>query len=387
MYLHVGEKSVLMVNLLDDKALELRDFRSKTLALNLLSDSHGTAKIKKEELSLPLVVSSREYFMGDVTRSAFQPLQYYPEINVVQGEKAYRKTLPYTKTNIFSHLSNCTIFADFTHRDSKEYIACSVGEDTCSLLSSRLMDKKLSINNLYGYVGRLRKINPTMKVYLCGIDLELLNSFSIAKCPNLILIFSARTLVAFPQIYDRLVADRVNYILILDLTTDVTTLDLDTPLELWGKLSEEKAVYNYQRLVKLGKRIRPFVVKNEHNLNLTKELLTFTKGELLNIKNKFQVIKTNNLINTNFWGHIYVFPDGTVSFSLLEDRAQSVDIERLQEEFKKLFFRGNFSWTQLREYDKCQKCAFQYLCPSPSNLETVLRKEIGLECLLRKESE
>lgn len=97
-YLHVGDKSVLMVNLLDDRTLVFSDKKSIQVALKLVSDSHRTVKIKEEDISLPLVVSARACFMGDVTCSVSQPFQFYPEINVIQEGKAYRKTISYTKT-------------------------------------------------------------------------------------------------------------------------------------------------------------------------------------------------------------------------------------------------------------------------------------------------
>ena len=45
-YLHVGDKSVLMVNLLDDRTLVFSDKKSIQVALKLVSDSHRTVKIR-----------------------------------------------------------------------------------------------------------------------------------------------------------------------------------------------------------------------------------------------------------------------------------------------------------------------------------------------------
>ena len=45
-YLRVGDKSVLMVNLLDDRTLVFSDKKSIQVALKLVSDSHRTVKIK-----------------------------------------------------------------------------------------------------------------------------------------------------------------------------------------------------------------------------------------------------------------------------------------------------------------------------------------------------
>lgn len=382
-YLHVGDKSVLMVNLLDDRTLVFSDKKSIQVALKLVSDSHRTVKIKEEDISLPLVVSARACFMGDVTCSVSQPFQFYPEINVIQEGKAYRKTISYTKTNIYSHIMQCTVFIDFSHQDCKEYIDYCIGEDSSSAIFHSLTDKRVSRKNLDKYLERLSSINIAMKIYLCGGGVELLNSFSIEKFPNLVFVYSVRTLTENPRIYKRLVSDKLPYILMLDLAEEVTAFDLNSPLELWGKISRKESICIYEQLVKQGKRIRPFIIKNSQNLDLIKETMTFTKEELLNIKNKFQVIKSNNLINTNFWGHIYVLPDGSVSYSLMEDKIQFTDMEHLQEDFKKKFFQGNFSWTQLRGYPQCLKCVFRYLCPSPSYLENILRNNGVLTCLLK----
>lgn len=43
-YLHVGDKSLLMVNLLDDRTLVFSDKKSIQVALKLVSDSHRTVK-------------------------------------------------------------------------------------------------------------------------------------------------------------------------------------------------------------------------------------------------------------------------------------------------------------------------------------------------------
>ena len=361
-YLRVGDKSVLMVNLLDDRTLVFSDKKSIQVALKLVSDSHRTVKIKEEDISLPLVVSARECFMGDVTCSVSQPFQFYPEINVIQEGKAYGKTISYTKTNIYSHI---------------------MGEDSNSAIFHGLTDKRMSRKYLDKYLERLSSINVVMKIYLCGGGVELLDSFSIEKFPNLVFVYSVRTLTENPRIYKRLVSDKLPYILMLDLAEEVTAFDLNSPLELWGKFSGKESICIYEQLVKQGKRVRPFIIKNSQNLDLIKETITFTKEELLNIKNKFQVIKSNNLINTNFWGHIYVLPDGSVSYSLMEDKIQFTDMKHLQEDFKKKFFQGNFSWTQLRGYPQCLKCVFRYLCPSPSYLENILRNNGVLTCLLK----
>ena len=94
------------------------------------------------------------------------------------------------------------------------------------------------------------------------------------------------------------------------------------------------------------------------------------KGEL---HNKNQIFRKKTL-NENFYGKLYVSPDGDVyanmNYASLGNIREKTLYELVYSEFK---IRG--AWFLTRDKcESCKKCEFRYLCPSISNMELVMNK-------------
>ena len=136
----------------------------------------------------------------------------------------------------------------------------------------------------------------------------------------------------------------------------------------------------YLRLVA---KIKSCPVLTSDNIDFIKSLLSISNDDLLNIDNKYRTIKINNLINSNFWGKIYVFPKGKVCYSLASDYI--IELNQLYDTYKGDFLNGTFDWTITRNFSNCRFCMFQYLCPSPNHIETYLRMKGLIKCLMTKD--
>ncbi len=384
-YCRCTVNGVLLINLVDDKSLYFVDKKSIDFVNRLCANSYNTIEINEEEEKLLLVLETRKHFMGDVIECSSQPFQFKPEINIVSGSKAYAKTVLYSKKNIGSNISNCTLFVSET--DSAEYISCKNGIKVSEgSLVSHLFGK-IEKNRLMDYIQVLLTLNPEMNLWLCGVSLESLSFLSRKIIPNIIFVYSAKTLSESPEIQDFLKANNIKYVLLLDLDDEkLEKYDLSSPVLIGGMIANSSSFDLYVQLRRDGRNINPCFILDSANSTFLKSSLTFSVKELMGIKKKFQTLKSNNLINSNYWGSLYLFPDGNVAYSLDTDVSNMVAFDSLYDNFKKKFLEGDFSWTRIRNYEACKECVFRYLCPSPSSIENTLRIQHNLTCLLQSEA-
>jgi hypothetical protein len=78
----------------------------------------------------------------------------------------------------------------------------------------------------------------------------------------------------------------------------------------------------------------------------------------------------HQLINTNRFGRLILSADGNIYTSLNSEPVGTIesDIFSLVDEQLK---KGS-AWRSIRNNDICEKCLFQWLCPSPSEYNEVL---------------
>jgi len=86
-----------------------------------------------------------------------------------------------------------------------------------------------------------------------------------------------------------------------------------------------------------------------------------------------RMIFAHQKLNTNFFGKIYLFPDGNIkahpSKEILGNSKQEPLVKILEKEM-----RTNTAWRTIRDQAPCSECLYQFLCPSPSEYEWALNK-------------
>jgi pseudo-rSAM protein len=102
------------------------------------------------------------------------------------------------------------------------------------------------------------------------------------------------------------------------------------------------------------------------NIFLDKEDI-FTKT--LSIREIFRSQK----LNSNFFGSLFVLPDGSVKANMNCQSIGNIKTDNLLNLIYKEMLE-NTAWRKIRDEKPCADCLYQYLCPSPSNYGTAIGK-------------
>lgn len=381
-YVHTGVNGVLLVNLLDDKSFLFSDKFSYEIASQIQVSKMKSVALCKEELHNEIIKCSIENYLGDVIVSEVQPVQFSSELNVLSGEDAYKKTIKYTKYNIYKNIKQCVVFAHQNLYDVQYFLSLKKGCGSSDLFFPDNYSWEIDHKNLMRYMDTLFHLNSEMRLFLCGALFDFIVGMPVEYQSRISYIFTLKTLFENKELWDSLENTNLHYIIMLDDERyDLNRIYECHSESVWIKISGEESLSLYKELKKQGTNIKPFLVLNSDNVSFMESMVKFSKSALLQLKNKYRVIKNNNLVNTNWWGSIYLFPNGLVTYSL-EDITQGIGFSDLCQDFKTKFFHCDFGWSKTRNYPKCNKCVFQWLCPSPSLLEDELRRKKILDCLL-----
>lgn len=384
-YLKSSKKGLLIVNLLDDKAFIFEDPKSVTIGHLLQSSSKRTILITEDDKQVPVIVCAIKNFMGDVVPAILHPLQFDSEINNISGNEAYMKSVIYSNYSIGRYISNCTIFADMTNQDSYDYIEFITGIEKIFTKVDYNVSSNMNETDIDLYIQELVAINPDITLNICGVNIMLFD-YILNRYPNVLInpVVSLRTLQLCPDILNWIKQKQLRYTLLLDLSYDDYDWDINDGLcSVCVKIANDRDLHVANKLLERGCQVKFRPVLTSKNGDFIKSLLLVSYEELLNIPNKYRTIKINNLINSNFWGNLYLFPKGKVGYSL--DYNQLFEFNQLYERYKTDFLKGSFEWTSFRNFTKCKDCMFQYLCPAPNYLEIYLRENNLIECLLSNE--
>jgi pseudo-rSAM protein len=109
------------------------------------------------------------------------------------------------------------------------------------------------------------------------------------------------------------------------------------------------------------------------NLDFLKENLFTGKDDIFSEVLSIRKIFRNQKLNSNFFGTIYILPDGTVKANMNTEIIGNIKEDTvLGLLYKELL--ENTAWRKIRDIQPCDKCLYQFLCPSPSNHEIVIGK-------------
>lgn len=112
-----------------------------------------------------------------------------------------------------------------------------------------------------------------------------------------------------------------------------------------------------------GKNMRFF----EENVFLSEEDL-FARPIMM------REIFRNQKLNANFFGSLYVFPNGEIKANPNEGTIGNIKSDRIIDVVANEMMQ-NTSWRQVRSSGPCKKCLYQFLCPPLSNYEKAINRQ------------
>ncbi|MDL2257344.1 TIGR04150 pseudo-rSAM protein [Bacteroidales bacterium OttesenSCG-928-I14] len=114
-------------------------------------------------------------------------------------------------------------------------------------------------------------------------------------------------------------------------------------------------------------------IYTENNLNFFEENIYIEKDDIFENIIPFRHIFRNQKLNSNYFGKLYVLPGGSVKASMNTSVLGNIKNNSLLEIIYCELDR-NTTWRQIRDKEPCSSCLYQFLCPPPSNYETVINK-------------
>ena len=116
-------------------------------------------------------------------------------------------------------------------------------------------------------------------------------------------------------------------------------------------------------------------VFNGRNFEFIKHNVFLSKNEILSSELTKRDIFIHQVLNNNFFGTLYVMPDGKIYSDLSSPALGDINDCIYDIILKEISL--NYSWRQVRDSGKCQLCLYRELCPSPS----VYEKLMSVECI------
>ena len=109
------------------------------------------------------------------------------------------------------------------------------------------------------------------------------------------------------------------------------------------------------------------------NRTFFEENVFMSEDDILASPIKQRIVFANQKLNTNFFGALFIFPDGTVHANHNAPAIGNIDQQSILDLLNCEMIH-NTAWRQIRNQHPCTECIYQYLCPSPSNYEQVFGK-------------
>jgi pseudo-rSAM protein len=106
------------------------------------------------------------------------------------------------------------------------------------------------------------------------------------------------------------------------------------------------------------------------NLDFFKENLFIDREDIFSETLSIRKIFRNQKLNSNFFGTLYILPDGAVKANMNTETIGNIKQDTILELLYKEMSE-NTAWRKIRNSQPCDKCLYQYFCPAPSDYERV----------------
>jgi pseudo-rSAM protein len=138
--------------------------------------------------------------------------------------------------------------------------------------------------------------------------------------------------------------------------------------------NDEHYIMTEQFIDKLGVEkysIHPlFTGENE---TFFQENIFLEKDDIFSKTLSIREIFRNQKLNSNFFGSLFILPDGNVKANLNTQAIGNIKTDSILNLIYKEML-DNTSWRKVRDMQPCNECCYQFICPSLSNYELVIGK-------------
>ncbi|MDP3642561.1 MAG: TIGR04150 pseudo-rSAM protein [Bacteroidota bacterium] len=362
-YVYIGltNKCVLLYNTLDSVTIE--SDKSEVIELlqeTLQKENYGVILLSEKRLQNKninaFITELREKYMGDIidaTLSKGKPIQLTPFFNFSDTDQLelYKKHNLSSDRNMLEKLSEISIHVDNTTNIRK----------LISFLQS--VPDKLTFN-IIGNLGRLTNYKELLSfLNQCSSPKNIFCSYKsvIPLQPAFENEFMYRIVVDFPihsQFWDNSMQILRNQTLPFEYVFNVSSLSDCQKSE---QLIEQFRIERYQ--------FKPVFIGD--NMHFFKENVFLSKEDILSTHISIKNIFANQSINIFDFGKINIMPNGDVFSNVNHPPIGDIYTSTIFDLVRKEIFEGK-SWLRIRNQAPCNKCVYQWLCPSPSDYEIAI---------------
>lgn len=111
-----------------------------------------------------------------------------------------------------------------------------------------------------------------------------------------------------------------------------------------------------------------------NNILFFKKYIYLNRKDILNKPQSIKKIHSNHLINTFYFGHLNISPNGNVYDRIGECCLGNVNSKTITQIIYSILDQVNTSWFKTRERTLCSSCIFTDICPPISNYEYEIGK-------------
>lgn len=357
-YVHVNVETrfAILYNTLDGKILESNSEGVIELIQETLKEGNcGVAFLPNEKYVQndinDFVNNLRENYMGDVIDISLtkgKPVQLLPYFNFPDKLDVYKRHNFSKLKNVLENLTEINLHVDLTTDVTK----------LITFLNS------VPVNLTINILGNINEVE----------NRDRLLSF-LVEFPSVVILHYSYKNVIFPfSIYKNNFSLSISVQFPIDIEqwnhSRKLILDQELPTEYVFCISSEKDHKKVEQIVKqyqvVNYRLNP--VYNGNNIHFFEENVFLTKEDILSTPMTIKDIFARQAMNIYDYGKINVLSNGDAYANLNYPVLGNIYRNSIYEIVQKEVNEGK-SWFRIRNQEPCNKCAYQWLCPPPSNYE------------------
>ena len=371
-YCKISKSEVLLINLLDGFYLRSTDLMFLEFIKALTNKKFLILHADEYEKNIDFIKELKSHFFGDCYEQTDEkgfPAMFYMQINSPYKMKHKNEVLTLTENHIIDFLTSIYVFT--SHRAYEIFMGTVDGK--------KIEQKIITEDEITTILVMSLKASLSSTIYLYITDSEVLNLLcSLIRRKNDRSVFSNIKIISTITLYytnkDSFDFIKLNTLqlefLIDDISVFLSTKERFSYIILSYPISSIRDMNDYSSLVKDPNLIiKPHIIINSLNVDFIRHLYVIDKQEVLEQKNIEERIKLNMVINSNYFGKVYFFPNWKTSLSPIDYKRVTYSKINIEETLTAEILKDNSLWFATRMKKHCRQCVLQYLCPPPSIIE------------------
>lgn len=237
-------------------------------------------------------------------------------------------------------------------------------------------DEELTLSSVWELISDTLSLCPHIKyeIVISDVNMEGLDEFLNAAM-GVPIRFHLLSIARYESLARELFNKGFKVELIVDRMFHCCEIPIIEGIEYTLMIRNEDDLTYYKRLIETDSSMSANVIA-DNNLNFFKKNVYLSYDELVQLKRTKREIHIHEKVNPNFWGNLYVFPNGNVYPSPVPDNTEKLGT--IHEPIMNLVTKEyceNHTWRKIRTNETCKNCVNQWLCPSL----TVYDRIFGLE--------